>query len=126
MQRLPVEDLDHVISHTAAVWPGLRGSSIFITGGTGFVGLWLLESLAWANENARLGASIQATLLTRNPDGFRQKAPHLADLPWLKLLSGDICSFEFPEAEFPFVIHAATEKSFDATASQPLSTFDRD
>ncbi len=124
MLRLPSEDLNHVIAHTSSVWPALRGNSLFLTGGTGFVGLWLVESLAWANE--RMGLNVRATVLTRNPKKFQQKAPHLASLPWLTLLEGDICSFEFPDGKFPFVIHAATENSSAATNEKPLATFDSD
>jgi nucleoside-diphosphate-sugar epimerase len=117
-------DLDHILSHTGDVWPELRGASIFITGGTGFVGMWLLESLAWADE--RLGLGVRATVLTRNHAGFARKAPHLAAHHAIQLVEGDVCSFPFPEGEFAFVIHAATERYFAAVPEYPLSTFDRD
>lgn len=117
-------DLDHILAHTGDVWPGLRGASIFITGGTGFVGMWLLESLACADD--RLGLGVRATVLTRNPVGFARKASHLAAHRAIRLVEGDVCSFPFPENEFPFVIHAATERYFAAVPEYPLSTFDRD
>jgi len=47
---LPREDLDHVLAHTRHLWPEARNQSFFITGGTGFFGMWLLETLAHAND----------------------------------------------------------------------------
>jgi len=117
-------DLDHVLAHTEGLWKDLRGERIFITGGTGFFGCWLLESFVWANE--RLGLDASAMVLTRNPVGFRAKAPHLAENPAIDLELGDVRLFDFPEGEFPIVIHAATEAYFEPSQPQPLSVFDPD
>lgn len=124
MEHPVAGDLEHVLAHTADIWESLRGQRIFITGGTGFVGRWLTESLAWANQRLQLG--LRAVLLTRDPDGFRAKARRLAGDSSIQLVGGDICSFEFPKGEFPFVIHAATERYFEPTPDQPVSHLDRD
>jgi len=124
MNHSVARDLDHVVAHTAGLWESLRGQRIFITGGTGFVGRWLTESLAWANQRFSLGAS--AVLLTRNPQAFRSQAPRIAGDPSMELLGGDIGSFDFPEGEFPFVVHAATNRHCEPTPDCPVSTFDRD
>jgi dTDP-glucose 4,6-dehydratase len=124
MPHLLARDLDHVLEHTAGVWPELRGASIFITGGTGFVGTWLLESLVWANE--RLGVGVNATIITRSPEAFAQKAPHLAAHRSLHFVKADAVSFPFADGEYPFVIHAATEPYFEPSTEHPLSVFERD
>jgi dTDP-glucose 4,6-dehydratase len=102
-------DLDHVLAHTEPVWDDLRGHRIFVTGGTGFIGCWLLETFVWANDKLGLGAS--ALVLTRNPEAFRRKAPHLASHPAIEFHCGDIRSFAMPPGVFSHVIHAAQEYS---------------
>ena len=116
------EDLDHILEHTRDAWENLRGERIFITGGTGFFGMWLVESFLWANERLDLGA--QAVVLSRNPRAFCQKQPHLADNAALSFHQGDVRNFAFPDGYFAFVIHAATEASALLNANQPLLMLD--
>lgn len=111
-------DLDHILAHTEGQWQELRDQRIFITGGTGFFGCWLLESFIWANERLDLNAS--ALILSRNPDAFRSKAPRLASHPAIHFLEGDVRSFEFPEGAFSHIIHAATEASTNLNEEDSL------
>lgn len=115
-------DLDHILDHTRPLWDELRGQRLFITGGTGFVGCWLLESFAWAND--KLGLNAKVVVLTRNPDVFARKAPHLARHPAIRFHVGDVRSFEFPEGAFSHVIHAATEASAKLSDENPLLMLD--
>ena len=115
-------DLDHVLDHTRSLWEDLRGGRLFVTGGTGFVGCWLLESFAWAND--RLGLGAQAVVLTRDPDAFQRKAPHLANHPAVQLQAGDVRDFAFPEGAFTHVIHAAAQSSASPAKIDPLEMFD--
>lgn len=114
-------DLDHILDHTRELWEEMRGERIFITGGTAFFGHWLLESFLWANQ--RLNLDSHATVLTRSPENFLTKAPQFAGHKSLKVLSGDMRSFDFPPGQFSYVIHAATETAAQRKTSPPLSLF---
>jgi nucleoside-diphosphate-sugar epimerase len=110
-------DLDHVVEHIGPLREDLRGARIFITGGTGFIGCWLLESFAWANDRLNWGA--QAMVLTRNVEAFQKKAPHLADRADIGFHTGDVRDFKFPDGQFSHVIHAATEASDKLNKENP-------
>ncbi len=111
-------DLDHIASSTQNMWGELRGQRIFLTGGTGFFGCWLVESFCFMNRQLCLGAEV--TILTRSPEVFAQKCPQLALDPAVTLHCGDVRSFVFPEGEFQYVIHAATEARARQAAEAPL------
>src|SRR5882757_5817122 len=115
---LPTDDLDHILSETRPLWDEMRNQRIFVTGGTGFFGCWLLESFSYINRQLNLNAG--ATILTRDPAAFAMKCPHLAADPALVFLAGDVRSFDFPDGDFHYIIHAATETSGRQAAEQPL------
>lgn len=114
---LPLPDIAYAIEHIGPIWQQLRGKRIFITGGTGFFGRWLLETFLAANRSFSLDA--RATVLTRSADRFRASAPHIVKENAIELLQGDIRSFAFPAGEFSFVVHAATDSSPRATSGAP-------
>jgi len=120
---LPKEDLEHVLSHTRSRWEHLRGGRIFVTGATGFFGIWLLESFAFANKSLDLGAKLVG--LSRDPNAFYAKAPHLAQESSIALYRGDVRDFDFPNGSFTHVIHAGTTSSAPVLSSVMLDTIIR-
>ncbi|MEC5163429.1 MULTISPECIES: NAD-dependent epimerase/dehydratase family protein [unclassified Janthinobacterium] len=101
-------DVGLMLTHTpAAVWEALRGQRIFVTGGTGFVGCWLLEALLAGHERFQLG--LELTVLTRAPERFRAKAPHLAGHPALRLMAGDATDLAGVDGRFDTILHLATD-----------------
>ncbi|MGN6650618.1 NAD-dependent epimerase/dehydratase family protein [Trinickia sp.] len=112
------DDLEHVDRELARVWPDLRGAHLFLTGATGFFGIWLLESLIWANRARDLDLTI--TALSRAPERFLStQAPHLRDRNELRFVTGDAASFEIPSRRCTHIMHAASENNVDGRPDWP-------
>lgn len=114
-------DLAHVLAHTSPVWEELEGARLFVTGGTGFFGCWLLESFAAACDE---GLCASMSVLTRSPEAFALKAPHLARHRAIRLLRGDVRTFAFPQGRYTHVIHGAAEASASLNRERPLVMLD--
>jgi dTDP-glucose 4,6-dehydratase len=116
------DDIRGVLSRTRPLWTDLEQATVFITGATGFFGIWLLETLLAANREMLLGMRVVA--LSRNPTGFAAKAPELANDPAVTWVLGDVRDFPFPAGPVTHVIHAATESTSNQNASDPQAMFD--
>ncbi len=112
------KDLEYILAATEQLWEELRGKRIFITGGTGFFGRWLLKSFAKANTNYNLNA--EAVVLTRDPNSFKSISPHLASNSAIKLHVGDIKDFVFPDGEFSHVLHLAATSAQETFNNRDL------
>lgn len=115
-------DLDEILGRGEAYFRRLAGERIFITGGTGFFGRWLLEALTFAD--VRLGLGLKLTVLSRDPAAFARSDPRLAAAPAIAWWPGDVRDFTPPPGDFPLVIHAATAASEHLTRNSPLVMFD--
>ena len=124
MKQLPVEDLEHIVKNTQDIWESFRDKSIFVTGGTGFFGKWLLESFIYVNEKLALNAKI--TTLTRYPEAFLMEYPFYKEhTDTVQFVKGDILTYDFNlDEKFQFIIHAATAASESLNKSNPLLMMD--
>jgi dTDP-glucose 4,6-dehydratase len=89
--KYPSEDLDLIISHTGDIWRKYAGARFFITGGTGFVGSWIIQAIQHANDT--LGCGIEILALSRSPDKARARMPLVYSRPDMTFMAGDICDF---------------------------------
>lgn len=118
-----IRDFNDIFALTIGLWEELRGKHLFVTGGTGFFGIWLLESFVLANEKLNLGAS--ALVLTRDINSFQMRAPRLACNSAIRFHKGDIRNFNFPDGEFSHIIHAAATSAISTFNNEdPLIKFD--
>jgi len=89
----------------------MAGKRIFLTGGTGFFGKWLLHLFQTLE--------IEVVVLSRNPEQFTEQFPMFGKTRKLNFVQGDVRDFSFPEGRFDYVIHAATEASVKLDQERP-------
>jgi nucleoside-diphosphate-sugar epimerase len=116
-----VPELNTLVANTESVWEELRSARIFITGGTGFFGGWLVGSALHAID--ALGLDTKICVLTRRHDLSQTAIGHLMGHPALATVQGDVCSFEFPHGEWSHILHAGAEASATLHREDPLGTF---
>lgn len=119
---LLAEDLQLVAEVFAAHGSSLRNEQVFLTGGTGFVGTWLVETLLHANRT--LGLNCRVLMISRDPVTWAARLPHLASAPEVRVVAGDVRSFGISAEHCKFAIHAAYDSGKLSGTVSPLETID--
>lgn len=99
-------------------WRAIADQSIFIAGGTGFIGKWLLATLLDAVEKLSLDCSI--TVLSRDPGAFQRAWPVVAER--VKWIAGDVRDFPITNEHFDVIVHAATDVASQVSPQDVFST----
>jgi nucleoside-diphosphate-sugar epimerase len=117
------EDISSIISRVGNKFFALSGQKLFITGGTGFIGSYLLKTVASLNDN-HLKNPCNVIVLSRNPDAFFRKLPDIAKRSDFKFIKGDIVNFDVSNFGCDYIIHAATVADPLTTKNDPLGSME--
>jgi nucleoside-diphosphate-sugar epimerase len=115
---LPLEDLDFIAQNLTSLKEYLSNKTIFITGGTGFIGKWLVEGLIHFDK------SIKIILLSRNTTKAKAHFDVACPNHTLTFIEGDVRDFEYPKEKVDYVIHAATDASAELNNDYPTVMMD--
>jgi dTDP-glucose 4,6-dehydratase len=115
-------DLDQILDLTKSCWSEKKNKTIFISGGTGFFGIWLQMSFIYINRKLNLNSKL--ILLTRDKDKFLSKFPWINDCHEVKFVEGDINNFVFIDESIDYLIHVATDASVSLNIEKPLIMFE--
>jgi len=96
----------------------LKNEVIFISGGTGFMGSWLLELISYLNQHHDFGTKV--IVASRNASKSKARLPHLFAAPWVELIDSDIINFFDIPKEVSWVIHGAATPDNRVHSSDPL------
>ena len=113
-------DCARVLTGQAKHLAALQGGVLLITGGTGFMGTWLAEMVAYLNDHHQFG--IRLHLLSSRASLFHERAPHLAARPDIQLIERNILNLvELPD-DTSWIIHTAGDPDNRNHATDPLRT----
>ncbi len=119
VENLIKNDCQKVLSHYPSEFlKKLKNQCILITGGTGFIGTWLVELLTFLNDKEEY--NVKLILLSERAYDFGLKAPHLVNRRDITLLTKDIAGVIDLPAEITMIIHAAGSPDNRLHASDPL------
>jgi dTDP-glucose 4,6-dehydratase len=107
MFRIAASDLDEIVRLAAPDLERLRGARLFLTGGTGFFGKWLLAALDRAERE--LGLGLNVTILSRDPRRFIEQWPEAENRPGWKWFEGHVAQLPVLLERFDYVLHAAAD-----------------
>ncbi len=119
-------DLEHIALALGDARESLAGRRVLITGGAGFLGYYLVQSLLHLNERpARSGPPISVTVWDNFVRGVPAWLERTAASPQMTVLKHDATS-PLPTGmpEFDYIVHAASIASPTYYRRHPLETMD--
>lgn len=118
------QDLDFICDSLKTEFDGMRDARVFISGGGGFLGYYLVQALLHWNERSNRNA-VDLTVCDNFIRGVPQWLGKIAEKPSIKVLQHDITSpLPANAGAFDFFIHAASIASPTFYRKHPIETMD--
>lgn len=114
------EDCAKAVSSAGKALDGIFGSTLLVTGGTGFLGSWICETVAYLNDECKAGMKLH--VVARDRDRFERNLGNLASRAYLDFIRCDVRSFAEMPKDVNYVVHAAANPDCRYHSSHPIET----
>jgi UDP-glucuronate decarboxylase len=114
-------DLKNIVA-SLLPWDRLFGKTVLISGASGFIAAYMVETLVYLNET--VDAGIHVVALARNREKTLSKFSHLAGRSDLTMVIQDVREPYCGPSQVDFLIHAASQASPKYFSTDPVGTFE--
>lgn len=118
--RIILEDIEEILSTTRVDWDDFSGKRVLITGASGFLPAYLVETLLYLNKTR--GLSTHVTALVRNRENYTKRFAQHLNNPNLTVLVQDVSKPISLALPHHFIIHAASQASPKYYGVDPVGT----
>lgn len=121
LNKIVQEDIEYIVNHSLD-WNVLSNSTILISGASGFLPAYIVETLLYLNE--KQNKNIKIIALVRNKEKALKRFEHHKNRKDLEFLVQDVCEpiNIDPEEKIDYIIHAASNASPKFYGTDPVGT----
>ena len=123
MSRNPVieEDLRAILSDTNVDWKAFEGATVLISGASGFLPAYMVETLMYANETL-FKSKAKIIGIVRSKDKALARFPHFKNRDDIEFIEHDIARPIDIAGNVDYIVHAASHASPRYFFSDPVGT----
>jgi len=119
--KIVAEDLAHIVEDFDLPWSELAGKTILVTGASGMLPAYMVETLLYLNEKDDR-TKTKVIGLARNKERALARFAHYKNRDDLELLIQDVCDIVSIETKIDYIIHAASQASPKYYGNDPVGT----
>jgi dTDP-glucose 4,6-dehydratase/UDP-glucuronate decarboxylase len=118
------EDLPHIARALSGHVDALSGRRVLITGATGMLAAYLVDTIAYLNDSGAFSSPCHLTLLTRSAERATARLGHLARRADVQFLFQDVRAPLPSSVSADFIVHAAAPATPKHFLGDPLGSLD--
>lgn len=124
MRNTTIEkDLEYIVKALGQKVNLLEGKTILITGGSGLIGSYLVDTIAFLNEK-KFNKKARVISLQRSRIQKRRRLGHLVNRRDISFILHDSSKSYKPKVKIDYIIHSAGDSAPASFLSDPLGTID--
>lgn len=106
--KIILEDISRILENKDIPWESLRSKNVLITGASGMLPAYVVDTLLVLNRTMFANNKIQISVLIRNLDTLKERFLFHSNFDDLHIISSDISHTTNFDFEYDYIFHAAS------------------